>query len=320
MPAGFVRIIAPSRLHFGLLSFGGGARQFGGVGVMVQRPSIELHIGAGERLEVSGPLANRVKRFARRWARFFHVEKPACRIEVAAAPREHVGLGVGTQLGLSVAAGLNAFFERGSLSPAEMALSVGRGLRSAVGSYGFALGGLIVERGKLPGEAISPLECRLKLPDRWRFVLICPRRAEGLSGAAERTAFAQLPAVPTEVTLRLIEELLHHMLPAVAEARFTTFSESVYRFGNLAGECFASLQGGAYNGPLLRELVSTLRGWGIRGVGQSSWGPTLFALSPDPRQARELADKVAAHYGDQQFEIQISSPCNRGARVEVVRL
>ena len=38
-----VRIIAPSRLHFGLWSLGGdGTRRFGGVGAMVQQPALRL--------------------------------------------------------------------------------------------------------------------------------------------------------------------------------------------------------------------------------------------------------------------------------------
>ena len=54
------------------------------------------------------------------------------------------------------------------LTPAELAQSVGRGLRSAVGTYGFVHGGMIAERGKLPGEVISPLDARVVLPEDWR--------------------------------------------------------------------------------------------------------------------------------------------------------
>jgi predicted sugar kinase len=33
-----------------------------------------------------------------------------------------------------------------------------------------------------------------------------------------------------------------------------------------------------------------VRALGVRGVGQSSWGPTVFAICPDP----DTAEKVAA--------------------------
>jgi predicted sugar kinase len=48
-----IRVRAPSRLHFGLLAFGNEApRQFGGVGVMIDRPFTELIA----RLRVPGDL------------------------------------------------------------------------------------------------------------------------------------------------------------------------------------------------------------------------------------------------------------------------
>jgi beta-RFAP synthase len=228
-------------------------------------------------------------------------------------------LGVGTQLALSVAAALTAWFDRPPLPPAELAQSVGRGRRSAIGTYGFATGGLIVERGRLPGEPISPLECRVPVPDAWRFVLIQPRTDAGLSGAAEQTAFDQLPPVPDEVTAELQDELYLRMLPAVKAADFTQFSDSVYRYGRLAGLCFAPVQGGPYNGPQLSRIVDLVRDLGVSGVGQSSWGPTLFALLPGEEQAQEFKARLTVvlkvQPGDHEVQLSLARPNNCGARV-----
>jgi beta-ribofuranosylaminobenzene 5'-phosphate synthase len=318
MPPRTVQVTAPSRLHFGLLSFGGEGRQFGGVGATIERPAVELVVRRNDRLKVRGPLAARADEFARRWAAFHKLpSEPAFHVEVTAAPREHAGLGVGTQLGLSVAAALNALFDMPPSSPAELALSVGRGLRSAVGTYGFVHGGLIAERGKLASEPLSPLDCRLELPAEWRFVLVCPREAKGLSGTAERRAFGTLPNVAPQITGRLIEELRERMLPAAAQARFDEFSESVYQFGRLAGMCFADKQGGPYNGPQLTALVETIRALGVRGVGQSSWGPTLFALLPDEPAATEFLRRLNDRCSSDNLETWVSAPNNHGARVHV---
>ena len=47
-----VEVTASSRLHFGLFSFGHcQGRQFGGVGVMLDKPAVELHIQAAKTLE-----------------------------------------------------------------------------------------------------------------------------------------------------------------------------------------------------------------------------------------------------------------------------
>ena len=311
-----VRVVAPSRLHFGLLSFGGEGRQFGGVGVMIERPGLEVRIAAAGRLEASGLLAERAIEAARRWAAFESLsDEPHCRIEVCRAPRQHTGLGVGTQLSLAVAAGLYQCYERAMPSPVELALSVGRGLRSAVGTYGFAEGGLIVERGKLPGELVSPIDCRLEVPSDWRFVLLCSDAAAGLSGGAEQCAFAELPPVPPKVTSQLASELRERMLPALAQGHFADFSESVYQYGRAAGSCFATRQGGPFNGPRLQQLVERVRGMGVRGVGQSSWGPTIFALLPNQRAAEDFAAQFAKQGDGEGIEIVISPPDNQGARV-----
>jgi beta-ribofuranosylaminobenzene 5'-phosphate synthase len=320
-----VEVVAPCRLHFGLLAFGrSSGRQFGGAGVMVDGPAIRLDVTAAERLETAGCLAARAREFAGCWAEYVGLpsgaaEALACRIEVQSAAPEHSGLGVGTQLALSIATALTAWFDRPPLSPTELALSVGRGRRSAIGTYGFTSGGLIVERGRLPDEPISPLECRLPVPDAWRFVLIQPRANAGLSGVAEQTAFDQLPPVPEAVTAALLDELRLRMLPAVRNADFAQFSESVYQYGRLAGLCFAAVQGGPYNGPRLAGIVDLIRRLGVAGVGQSSWGPTLFALLPDEGQAREFRTRLAAaldvQLGERDVELSLASPNNCGASI-----
>src|SRR5262245_47924934 len=133
-----VQVTAPSRLHFGLWSLrDGDRRQFGGVGAMIDRPNVELRISESEKFAAEGPSADRAIVFARRWADFHRLNLPRCRLQIRQAIPEHAGLGSGTQLALAVAAGLSAFIDLPAQSPQELALSVNRGLRSAVGTYGF---------------------------------------------------------------------------------------------------------------------------------------------------------------------------------------
>lgn len=312
---GTVTVYAPSRLHFGMFSFGrAGARQFGGVGAAIDAPGLRLTISGCERLQAAGPRAERALEFARRAAAAWQLAgEPHCRIEIEAAPPAHAGLGSGTQLGLAVAAGLNAFLQRPPQAAAELARAVGRGARSAIGLHGFAQGGLLVEGGKLQSAEISPLVARLDLPAAWRFVLLVPRRQAGLSGEAERRAFERLPAVPVEVTDRLAGEALTHLLPAAAEADFGEFAAALHRFNRLAGECFAAAQGGPFLRP---DLVELLQGCGLEGVGQSSWGPTVFAPLPDPASAEHLASRLRGETAAGDCDIFVAAMDNAGARVE----
>ena len=311
-----VHVAAPSRLHFGLWSLAGSAgRQYGGVGAMVENPGLKLTILPAAGLTATGPSAERAIQFARRWAEFHRRDVPPCQIEVLSAPPPHAGLGTGTQLGLAIAAAFSALVGLPSQSPAELAGSVGRGLRSAVGTYGFMQGGLIVERGKFPSEPISPLDCRIELPGDWRFVLVRPTNLQGLSGDDEASAIASLPPVATEATGRLVAEVRDHLVPAAATGDFESFAASLFRYGYEAGLLFSARQGGAYNGPVLAALVDRLRELGAVGVGQSSWGPTLYAVQPTQDAAEQLAARLRQSIDSADLEIVITPPANRGALV-----
>ena len=292
-----------------------GVRQFGGVGAMVGQGTLRLRIEPAERFVAVGPLAERVRATVVRFAQVRGLaEFPACRVQVVAAPKEHVGLGVGTQLALSVSAGLNAFLGGDPLDAESLAALSGRGARSAIGTYGFAQGGLLVELGKLADEVLSPLECRVDLPAAWRFALVCPGDQRGLSGEDEQVAFRDLPPVPRETTERLWQEVREELIPAARAAEFERFGESLYRFGYAAGSCFAARQGGPFAGSRIAELVAAIRELGVRGVGQTSWGPTIFALLEDQATADTFQSQLASWLpaGD---KIAIVAPNNAGASV-----
>src|SRR5687767_7724101 len=102
-----VYVRAPCRLHFGMFSFGHAERpQFGGVGMMIDPPAVEVDIAPAPNFTVSGALAERARFFAESAAAAWQLPAlPQCQIAVR-APSDHIGLGVGTQLGLAIAAGL----------------------------------------------------------------------------------------------------------------------------------------------------------------------------------------------------------------------
>jgi len=314
-----VRVTTPSRLHFGMLSFGhSGVRQFGGVGLMVAAPRIRLQIAASDRIEATGPLADRAAEFARRVIENLRLPKSTgCRINIESAPREHIGLGTGTQLGLAIAAGLHALHSLEPPPPAELARIAGRCQRSSIGTHGFAAGGLLVEAGRRAGRRAIAAHRPSGVAGRVAFLLLIPKRATGLFGDAEREAFGRIPPIPPAVTDALAREALMHLLPAAIEGDFVEFSRSLYRYGKSAGECFASQQHGAFLDRRTAELAELIRRLGIEGVGQSSWGPTLFAAVRTEAAGRDLAARLMATGDLCEYELLIAPPCNPGARIEV---
>jgi beta-ribofuranosylaminobenzene 5'-phosphate synthase len=321
-PSTIIEVRTPARLHLGMLSFGvPGARSYGGVGVMVDRPGVQLRLRLANRLEGRGPQAERAVQFARACLEAWDMGGIGCNLEVVAAPPSHAGLGSGTQLGLAVAAGIRHLFtepagedDAGSAGPEaldatehdwlfdirdvmDLARVVGRGRRSCVGVYGFSRGGLIVEAGRTVAEAdddasrsFSPMIARARLPAAWRCVVIVGRESAGLSGDAERSAFKRLPPVPAEITAELSRIALLELLPAAVEGRFQEFSTAVRRYGEVAGQPFAEESARLPHAAATANLLELLSEVGAPGCAQSSWGPAVMACLPTLEAAGHLVE------------------------------
>jgi beta-RFAP synthase len=335
-----IKVQAPSRLHFGLLSFPSDTnwpnhlgqvtmpvRRFGGVGLMVQSPGIALQIRPAKSWSAQGPLAERALGFARRFAdhvraeidHFTELSHPPQEIVIETSAPEHSGLGTGTQLGLAVAWGLSEAWQLPT-GAAELCLRVGRGTRSALGFHGFFHGGFLVEAGQTSHSRISPLVARLPFPEAWRIVLVIPPWRAGLHGFEESGAFRQLltDGIPLQRIEHLCRLVLLGLLPALVELDFKSFGESLFDYNSLAGEAFSKAQGGTYASPQIAKVIQFIRRQGVAGVGQSSWGPTVFAIMEDEVVANDLAGRIRHAFNFQEKDVLVTSACNQGATVNVI--
>jgi beta-ribofuranosylaminobenzene 5'-phosphate synthase len=313
-----VRIAAPARLHLGMLDASGeGARRFGGLGAAVVRPGVVVEAtDAGDELVVDGEGedAERARRVAERCGDAFGGGGGA-RVRVLEAIPAHVGLGSGTKLALAVAASLAALHGR-SPDPPELARVAGRGARSAVGLWTFALGGLVVEGGRRHGsDEPAPLLVRHAMPEEWRCVLAIPAAEPGLSGGAEEAAFADLHPDP-ERSAHIAQIVLTALLPALVERDLAEFGAALTALQRLVGDAFAPVQGGTFHprsGPLVEALLRN----GAAGAGQSSWGPAVYGIAGSDAEADALAGAVEAEVGP-GGSAEVVRFDNAGARIEVV--
>lgn len=313
-----VVVSAPSRLHFGLLRFAQShGPSFGGLGMMIAAPRAIVELAAADCWSAEGPSADRALALARRALESTDAatKLAALRVVVRSVVPPHRGLGGGTQLALAVAAGVRRALDLPAGTAEELATAVGRGERSAVGSHGFVHGGLVWETGRWPGEPLGRLASRVALPVAWRVVLVAPRDVHGLSGKPEREAFEALPAVPEATAARLQQLAEGQILPAAERGAVDDFGEGVFEYGRLAGNCFAPVQGGPYSSAEIAGVVTAIRALGMCGVGQSSWGPTVFAIVDGESRARELATELRARPQWSGYDFTIVAPDNRGATV-----
>ena len=197
----------------------------------------------------------------------------------------------------------------------RLARAVGRARRSAVGTWTFADGGLVVEGGRRPGrDDCGPLLARLPFPASWRCVVAVPDSASGVSGGDEEAAFEALPA-PSEQDVEHVAHLvLMALLPAVAEADIDAFGAALTQIQEITGRWFTAVQGGTFAPGASEALVRHMRDGGASGVGQSSWGPAVYGIVDGAEAGARLAGRVRAA-SDHPCTVYEGAFPTRGARV-----
>ena len=292
-----VFVEAPARLHFGVLDLRGSlGRWFGGVGAAAPAPTLLVSASPADGLEVAGDDAERVCGFARRFLAHHGVERGA-RVRVHRTLPPHAGLGSGTQLALAVARALAELHGLPTDAP-RLAQAVGRTRRSAIGTWTFAGGGLVLEGGRRPeSDDAAPLLARLPFPPTWRCVVAVPRAAPGISGAVEEAAFERLPSIPQREVEQMAHLVLMALLPGLVDGDLAKFGATLNAMQEMMGRWFAPVQGGMFasgpSEPLVRRMVE----WGAAGAGQSSWGPAVYGIVDGELEGHRLAERVRTALG-----------------------
>jgi beta-ribofuranosylaminobenzene 5'-phosphate synthase len=286
-----VRIVvsAPARLHLGFIDLNGRCgRIFGSVGVALEQPRCVVEARAGE-----GELAAEVLDTLQRLGPCRGVDGPVDVRIVESIPR-HVGLGSGTQRRLAVALAVSLLGER-PMRGAEMARVLGRGKRSGIGIATFDRGGFVVDAGHRTPRAteafdgIPPVVVQHRVPDDWYFVIVVPTGDEGLHGKREDEAFVTLPPIGDATVGRISRLTLMKVIPGVLTDDIEAFGTGITEIQELIGEHFAPVQGGVYATETGARAAAFALSHGACGVGQSSWGPAVFALVRSEARAAALA-------------------------------
>lgn len=308
-----IRVTTTARLHMGFIDLHGGlGRRFGSIGLSLENPATRLEASFAETLTASGPNAERVLACARDFAAAAGLAGGA-HIEVAQAIPEHAGLGSGTQLGLAVGMALARLYGL-DLSVREIAMLTGRGRRSGIGVGAFEQGGLLVDGGRGPDTQVPPIVARMDFPEQWLVLLVFDSAAQGVHGQAEIRAFGELPEFPAAQAAHIARLILMQALPAVAEQNLQAFGEAISTLQQMVGEHFAPAQGGGlYISRRVADAMDWLKAQGVACFGQSSWGPTGFAVVAGEGEASRLAEQLQKQQPD--LHIEICRARNQGSLV-----
>jgi len=276
-----VEVIAPARLHLGFLDMHGGfGRKFGSLGLSITDVETSLMAEFADDIEIAGPSSERAGNYAEQVLSHFGISG-GVKMTIKSAIPEHAGLGSGTQLSLAVASAISSLYGLSEQKPVHLAAILHRGARSGVGIGTFMHGGFIVDGGRGENTEIPPVISHMPFPEHWRIVLVFDDEAEGINGVPERRAFNALPPMNETMSGLLCRLTLMQVLPAISENDCGRFGDAITQIQNVVGDYFATVQGGRYTSPFLKSILETMGHEGATGMGQSSWGPTGFAIFPD---------------------------------------
>lgn len=311
-----VTVYAPARLHLGFLDLNGSlGRRYGSLGLALDRFALRLHAYPDVSVGASGPQAERAAACARRALDHLGIEA-GVQVVVEQAIPDHAGLGSGTQLALAVGSAV-AHLYGVAWPPRRMARVLRRGERSGIGLALYEQGGFVVDGGRGADAAPPAVLARLDFPAAWRLLLVFDPGGKGLHGDRERQAFATLPPFPEATADRLCRLALMQAMPGLVEQDVGAFGAAIGAIQEAVGDHFAPAQGGRYASPAVAEALAWLRGRGAAGVGQSSWGPTGFAILDSEFAAQSMARQARAEFAGLGLEFRVCSGRNEGAELQV---
>lgn len=311
-----VRIIAPARLHMGFFDLHGGlGRKFGSIGVSLDKPLIHLDVSRSVELKAEGLGAERAIRIAEKLSESLNF-RHGMHMRFTQTIPEHAGLGSGTQMSLSVGTAMSKLYQLG-WSIRDIARRTARGARSGIGLGTFETGGVIVDGGRGPKTDIPPVVARADFPDAWRIVLIFDHTGAGMSGQLEVEAFRTLPEFPADSAAELCRCVLMQALPALAEQDLNAFGSAIRELQQRTGDYFAPAQGGRYASPRVARILEWMEGQGVACYGQSSWGPTGFAVFASEAEAHDFVARLHLQFtGMHSLEYMICKGRNQGAVIQ----
>ncbi len=295
-----------ARLHLGLVKLSGGSR-YAAAGLSVRWPFCRVKVKRITRQipRITGtPQTNGVIK-----AICAHFDVPARYEATVVDPLPlHSGFGSGTRHALAIARGV-VNLAKIRVSTIRLARILGRGSRSMMGTLLFGKGGFAADNG----DKIASVS----FPAHWRVAIIEPapdhRPAFVAHGEIERDIFDDIAPCSGKAAIKVVDSV-SDMIMAVEQGDFTLFEKSVRQLQKSASRQFSKHQRGPASSPSGVAVLKYLHRMGVLACGQSSWGPTIFAIVPSESDAKTLAEKIGAHASS--GSVTITTVARSGSRLD----
>ncbi len=302
------------RLHVCLIDLGNVTfRKYGGAGFCIGGPPLEIEAAPSAKTKVFGleqvdrQAGNDVENALKRLKVLLpHVNAA---VSIRSVPPQHIGLGIKTTLLLGVLKAIDLATGAGLSVTALQTLS-GRGGTSGIGVNGFFTGGFLVDAGhdhrRSTGFApsasriaftIPPVNCRLSIPQNWRFYLIL-LPGHRTTGQREKRFFESSTPISARDVLKTLSFVYHGVAPAVSFHDITLLRESLqglHSYGFKRREVQRQPR-------VIRDFLRALRRESSIPGGMSSLGPLVYAVADkEDASAHSVLSSLSKRYGAQML-------------------
>ena len=189
---------------------------------------------------------------------------------------------------------------------------------------GYETGSGILGNTRAASSQIRPIHTTDQpFPEDWPIVLITasndhaaseePLRSEKVHGSIEEQLMTRAGATANPSRQKMLD-LSRECLGAVATRRFDHFVETLEEYMEIAASLFASVQCGRYRSREIANRADLAIRAGLRGVGQSSWGPTLFGFADSAGEAEQSARQLTRDLYGSPAMVSITRAANSGAQ------
>lgn len=290
-----ISIKAPARLHLGFLDMHGGlGRRFGSLGLCLSNFFTHITAQKSPDIKVRNTPSKRVEKNILQILNSLGI-KEGVDITVHEQIPEHAGLGSGTQLALAIGIAVAKLYGY-QKTIQEIAVLMRRGERSGIGIAAFLHGGFLIDGGHGELTKIPPLIHHCYFPEGWQILLVFDHQVEGINGELEKQIFNTLKPMSDDISARICRLVLMQILPAIAEKNCMAFGTGITEIQAMIGEYFSIVQQGYYSSRRVAEIVHWLSSHGATGIGQSSWGPTGFAIYSNEIEAYQVLQVAREHW------------------------
>jgi len=311
-----VIIKAPSHVHLGNFDLNGDlGRLFGTIGFALEDPCLEVSVEEDDDVVIEGPYREILLDTVKKCTKLFNIK--GAKITVRRAYRRGVGLGLTTSIVLSTVYALSRIAGE-DVDIVQLAPLFGRGIVSALGTYAFKLGGMIIDAGFRIDKfgKIPPLIYRGEIPQKWYFIVAVPKKIpERVIEIKKREAeiLKNLPKMRPEISGKLCRIVLIQLIPSVVEEDIETFGKALTEFSKIAGEYWSPFQEGTYCTREVERGITIMLEEGCTGAAQSCWGPTFYGVTDSYKTCERVRKRLREELDIE--EIYITHVDNRGARI-----